>query len=78
MSLMYSPDEDYGGEHCEYEGFYPGSPCSEIARYDPQGGDHKPTLAEMDGHREWAIRTYGIETWRSYSGEGRGEREIGQ
>ena len=82
MSLMYGGDSDYPGEpiHYEYEGFYPGSPCSEIARCDPQGGDHEPTQAAMDAHREWAIRTYGIETWRSYSGEGRelDDREPGQ
>ena len=72
MSLVYGPG-DYGGyaEHYEYEGFYPGSPCSQIAGCDPQGGDHEPTQAEMDGRRKWAIRTYGYEPWCSYSGEGR-------
>jgi len=71
MSLMYGADEE-GCEylvHYEYEGFYPGSPCHQIMQADPQGGEYEPTQADMDRHRQWAIDTFGIDTWRSYSGE---------
>jgi hypothetical protein len=82
MSLMYG-DDGSGGEppvYHEYEGFYPGSPCAEIRGRDPEGWEHEPTQAEYAAHREWAIRTFGLETWRSYSGEDRElqDREPGQ
>lgn len=80
MSLMYGPDEDPIGEHYEHEGYHPGSACHQIMLADPQGGDIEPTEAMMAAHRQWAIHTFGIETWRSYSGEDReqADREPGQ
>lgn len=83
MSLMYSSDDsDYPGEpaHYEYEGFYPGSPCAQIRDRDPDGWEHEPTQADYTAHREWAVRTFGMDTWQSYSGEGRelDDREPGQ
>ena len=84
MSLMYGA-EDYGGEHHESEGFYPGPPRLQIVLRDTQGADHEASQDESDRHRARAIRTCGYETWCSYPGEGRtypekphGDREPGQ
>lgn len=37
-----------------------------IERYDPQGGDHVPTEADIAGHEAWARTQYGDDAWAAY------------
>lgn len=57
--------------HYEYEGFYPGSALDQISKADPDGGDHEPTDADYAAFENWAVQTYGRETWDSYRGTDR-------
>lgn len=37
-----------------------------IQDLDPCGMERRPTQADFDAHRKWAIRTYGSQVWLTY------------
>lgn len=38
----------------------------DIQAKDPDGGQIEPTEGMYQAHRDWAIRTYGVETYNTY------------
>jgi len=47
-----------------------------IESTDPDGGERQPTAADYAAHKQWAIRTFGLDIWRTYARGGWGDHDF--